>query len=66
MGTLISKRHLRWNNYYSKLRGTDQETADYLYHLQQQIDCLERKLAQLAIDFDEYKKGHIDNVKTDS
>lgn len=66
MGTLISKRHLRWNNYYSKLRGTDQETADYLMHLQQQVDALERKLAWLTIEFDEYKKGHIDNAETDS
>lgn len=61
MGTFISKRHHKWNNYYKKLTGTDKETADYIYHLQQQIDYLERKLAQLATDFDEYKKGHDDN-----
>lgn len=61
MGTLISKRNMRWNNYTKKLKGYDQETADYLYHLQQQIDYLERKLVQLACDFDEYKKGHTDD-----
>lgn len=61
MGTLISKRHLRWNNYYSKLRGTDQETADYLMHLQQQIDYLERKLAEVRIDLSELKEGHNDD-----
>lgn len=61
MGTLISKRHLRWNNYYDKLRGTDKETADYLMHLQQQIDYLERKLAEVRIDLSELKEGRNDD-----
>ena len=56
MGLLISKNSSKWNNYVKnalkdpdvhKQHRFNQETVDYIYHLQQQIDKLELEIAKL-------------------
>ncbi len=56
MGLLISRASSRWNNYVKNAKNIrngnqqirfNEETVDYIYHLQQQIDKLEIEVAKL-------------------
>lgn len=42
MGSLISRSNVKWNNYVKRTKSdkTQQETTEYILHLQQQIDAL--------------------------